>query len=237
VRGAKIDQLLLDPTWGPFLRTRKSVESKRRAAKIYHTLMQSITPRGCEYVSRQEIERSLDESELISIASSNLDRLLKDMEEQGLVEKIKVRDNDQKTGNPERTYFRLNSLIFSPNYQGNDLKTHFKELYSESESLSVYVKEMLIFIKEKGLMDEWTARQTNQMEKNLVEKCRENPEKLDKAFMAMLKSTILQFEIYKRRFSKRNIEEITLLVTSGHYTEFIARVESKCGKRKVVRKK
>ena len=147
--------------------------------------MQSITPRGCEYVSRQEIERSLDESELISIASSNLDRLLKDMEEQGLVEKIKVRDNDQKSGNPERTYFRLNSLIFSPDYQGNDLKTHFKELHCESENLSVYVKEMLIFIKEKGLMDEWTARQARQMEKNLVEKCGNNSENQDKAFSAI----------------------------------------------------
>ena len=237
MRGAKIDQLLLDPTWGPFLRTRKSVESKRRAAKIFHTLEQTRTPHGCKFVSRQDIEQALDESELISIASSNLDRLLKDMEEQGLVEKIKVRDNDQKTGNPEQTYYRLNSLIFSPDYQGNDLKTHFKELHSESENLSYYIKELFIFIKEKGLMDEWTARQTRQMEKSLVEKCGNNSENQDKAFSAMLKSALQKFKQYQRLFNKRNGEEMILLLTSGKHTEFIARVESRVGKRKTVGKK
>ena len=153
--------------------------------------------------------------------------MLKDLEVQGLIGKIKVRENDQNTGNPERTYYRLNSLIFSPEYQGNDLKQHYIELNIESKNLSYYIKELFIFIKEKGLMDEWTARQALHMEKRLAEKCGNNSDKQDKAFSAMLKAALLYFRLHKRLFNKRNSEEMILLLTSGHYSEFIARVESK----------
>ena len=194
--------------------------------------MQSLTPRGAEYVSRQDIERSLDEPEFSPMASSNLDRLLKDMEEQGLIAKKKVRDNDQKTGNPERTYYRLNSLVFSPDYRGDDLKKQFIELHSESENFSIYVKEMLSFINEKGLMDEWTSLQASRLETKFLERSGKHSEKLDKAMLDMLKSSLQQFKLYKRKFSKKNTEEIIILLTSGRYSEFVARVESKCGKGK-----
>ena len=223
--------------WGPFLRTRKSVDSKRRAAKIFDILVKTLTPHGCDYVSRCDIERGLDVPELSPIASSNLDRLLKDMEDHGLVGKKKVRDNDLKTGNPERTYYRLSSLIFSPDYNGNDLKKQFMEFRRENENLSMYIKEMFIFLRERGLMDEWTARQARRMEENYDASYGRNGKKQDRAFMAMMKSSLIQFRIYRRKFNKRTAEEVALLITSGKYSEFIARVESIVGRKTVAGKR
>jgi len=111
------------------------------------------------------------------------------------------------------------------------------ELHSESENFSICVKEMLSFINEKGLMDECTSKQASQRETKFLEKGRKNSENQDKAFSAMLKSALLQFTQYKRLFNKRNSEEMILLFTSGKHTEFIARVESRVGKKKVGGKK
>jgi hypothetical protein len=114
-------------------------------------------------------------------------------------------------------------LIFSLDYHGNDLKTHFKELYSECENLSYYIKELFIFIKEKGLMDKWTARQARQMEKNLVEKCGNNSENQEKAFSAF-QSHLFNNSGSINGYLIKNSGEMIILLTSGKHTEFNGKI-------------
>jgi len=221
-----------DPMWGPFYSSRKSVFEKERVEKIYRLFItrwaEGRDPDSAGWISRKDIAAGAATPAGRKGAPSHLDRSLKDMVNEGLLSKSKIQDNEQKPGNPGHSYYRINSLVVPLNYRGDDLKNEYIAQYTQNENKSRYIKELLIFIKEKGLSEEWNERCVKKTMDKLDTLPENQGEIITEGLLGMCKKLVSQPGL----FTKREIEEFVSLLSCGRWDELASRAGNRAwGKR------